>query len=69
MNNCNIIFDRSDFKDISGCLKENGHIGPHLCRNELNELVEWEFDYSCTCGCWDDDDDYNGGCILYKIIK
>lgn len=64
---CGTLFTRSDFKDASGCLKPYAHNNAHICQTESGKYVEWEDDYSCTCGCWDDD--LNNVCKVYHTLS
>lgn len=66
---CGIIFSGDEFKDVSGCLKPNAHNNAHVCRIESGELMEWEDDYECKCGCWDDYENDQEVCIIYGIVK
>lgn len=66
---CGTIFTRiNDFEDHSGCLKPSGHYGAHVCRTKQGGLMQWEDDYECTCGCWDDEDDFENCCKTYSPI-
>jgi hypothetical protein len=66
---CSCLFTYNDFRDISGCLKPHAHNDAHVCENDKGEYIEWEDDYSCKCGCWDD---YEAGdsrvCIVYSVV-
>jgi hypothetical protein len=62
-NQCDTIFPWADFKDISGCLKPHGHNDEHVCRTNKGELMAWQDDYECTCGCWEEDDGHP--CMIY----
>lgn len=65
---CNIIFTRTmDFHDVSGCLKPAGHNDAHLCMSASGEKVEWEDDYECTCGCWNEDP--FDPCAVYSVVN
>lgn len=70
---CSIIFERrNDFVDVSGCLKPKGHNDHHVCRTNTGELMAWEDDYTCTCGCWEEAekyDAYNDVCGIYWPVK
>jgi hypothetical protein len=65
---CCILFPRRvDVNDQTGCLKDIGHEGAHLCENEYGEQFEWEWDEECNC-----EDCQEGGmdqCIVYKKLK
>lgn len=65
-NLCGITFPRNDFKDVTGCLKPLGHNDSHICKTESGQTVEWESDYKCDCGCWDE-----GGisCVVYSFTE
>lgn len=69
METCGTIFSRKDFIDDSGCLKPNGHNDFHVCRTESGELMAWQDDEDCTCGCWDDEDDLNNVCKVYWRVE
>jgi len=67
---CGIYFwDYDYFKDTTGCLKEYGHEGGHLFKDNMGRLIEWEDDFTCNCGCLEDDDDLINICKIYKEIK
>lgn len=67
MSECAIIFPRkNDIDDVSGCLKPEGHNDHHVCKNRNGELIAWQDDFECTCGCWDDDDGRPCG-IYWKV--
>jgi hypothetical protein len=59
--------NRNDVDDDSGCLKKSGHNDSHICKTKNGEYVEWEDDYTCKCGCWDDLDD--SPCGVYSVIS
>lgn len=66
---CGSIFTRTDFEDISGCLKPNGHNDYHVCKTKDGDFVAWEDDYNCKCGCWDDYENDEEVCMVYwKVI-
>lgn len=65
---CGILFTRSDFKDISGCLKAHGHLDHHICKTKEGDLMAYDYDFECNC----DDcktDDINDMCIIYWTVK
>jgi hypothetical protein len=67
---CGVLFhiDRKrDFEDVSGCLKPQGHNDAHICQTSSGKFMEWEDDYSCECGCWDDDD--GKPCATYREVS
>ncbi len=70
INVCSTHFHKNDFKDVSGCLKPNGHNDFHVCRTDNGTLMAWEDDYECKCGCWDD---YEEGddevCMVYWNVE
>ncbi len=67
-NRCHTLFPRKDdVNDETGCLKENAHNDSHICQTRNGRLIEWEDDYSCKCGCWDEDD-YGSACIIYNDV-
>jgi len=65
---CGILFPsrHNDFKDESGCLKGIAHNDAHIYLAKDGKYYEWEDDYSCKCGCWDDDDD--DVCMVYNVV-
>ena len=66
---CNILFPADDFEDVSGCLKKYAHNDVHICITKKGEYMEWEDDYSCKCGCWDE---WEAGdsrvCMVYRVV-
>ena len=68
MEECDRRFSRDDFKDKTGCLKPDGHDGPHICKTENDTLIAWEYEYGCKCGCWKTDD-YADVCIVYWEVQ
>ena len=70
-NKCTILFPSDDFDDVSGCLKEECHNDSHVCKDKYGILYEWEDDYGCQCGCWDEWERSNGmshPCMIYSKI-
>lgn len=65
---CHILFCRSEFNDITGCLKPSAHNDHHVCRTSDGRLMAWEDDYECNCGCWDDEE-YDSVCRVYWEVK
>lgn len=67
---CGILYTRNDFKDPDGCLKPHAHNDHHICRTSDGNLIAWEDDYGCKCGCWDQ---YEKGdcevCMVYWEVK
>ena len=64
---CGIIFPKeTDVPDITGCLKLNGHTGPHMCIDDNGGIIEWQLDEKCLCDCWKDED--GSPCIIYNEI-
>jgi len=69
MGKCYTLFPRREVKDEHGCLKDEGHNDAHVCRNSDGKLIEWEEDYECDCGCWDEwEDDGDAPCIIYSEV-
>lgn len=65
---CDTLFDRDDFKDVTGCLKPHAHFDNHVCRDENGNLIAWDYDW--TCGCPDcRTDSFNDMCIVYRQIE
>lgn len=67
---CGILFQRNspvEPKDEHGCILEDAHNSAHVFKDDQGRLIEWEDDYSCTCGCWDDAE--GGVCMVYRVIK
>jgi hypothetical protein len=69
MNTCTILFPRHEpgISDTGGCLRQYAHFGPHVFRNANGKLIAWEDDYSCKCGCWDEED-YADVCGVYREV-
>lgn len=68
MNVCHTLHPRqNDVDDSSGCLKKSGHNDPHICITKEGDYVEWQDDYNCGCGCWDDA--WGDPCGIYSIIN
>lgn len=67
---CGILYPNHEFKDNDGCLKSDAHNNHHIFKNQNGDLIAWEDDYSCTCGCWDEWE-FNSGqvCINYKKVN
>ena len=67
---CGTFFPMSkfDINDGSGCLKKEGHNDAHICREKNGNYTEWEDDYECDCGCWDDEDDLIHVCKIYNTL-
>lgn len=64
---CGIIFDRKDdIDDVSGCLKLIAHNDHHVCENKNGELIAWQDDYKCTCGCWEEE---GRPCVIYWKVN
>lgn len=53
-----------DPHDASGCLKPSGHFDHHVFRTDEGQLVAWQDDEECTCGCWDDIEHDSRVCML-----
>lgn len=69
---CGIIFPRNDISDVTGCLKLEAHNDAHVCQSSDGNYYEWEDDYNCTCGCWDEFEKTDGlekPCVIYSKIK
>jgi hypothetical protein len=66
---CHINFPANDFNDVSGCLKKYAHNDAHICLTNKGEYMEWEDDYECKCGCWDE---WEAGdsrvCMVYRVV-
>lgn len=68
MSKCGIIFPRAnDVHDISGCLREVGHLDQHICKDKDGKLIEWHYDIDCECGCWKDE--FGNPCIVYDEVQ
>lgn len=67
---CSILFPQysaCEPKDISGCIKENGHLDAHLFKATDGRFIEWEYDDECDCdSCLNDED---GQCIIYDEVN
>jgi hypothetical protein len=64
---CNILFpNRSpvDPEDRKGCTKECGHLDAHEFVSTDGEVIEWEDDLECTCGCMEEE---GYPCLLYNV--
>ena len=69
---CGILFTHSfTTKDTTGCVRDGlDNHDKHLFKDEQGRWVEWEFDYSCDCGCWDEvEHDHTAGCIIYSYLE
>ena len=69
IDNCGIVFPKDDFVDDNGCLKKDCHNDAHIFRTKSGKLIQWEYDESCNCGCWDRREESNGmeqPCIVYE---
>lgn len=55
--------------DWDGCLKPAGHFDHHVFRNENGNLIAWEYDAECNCGCWDTVEEDNEQCMTYWEVK
>lgn len=62
---CAILFPNDDFVDVTGCVKEHGHDGDHICTTKDGRTIAWEVDYGCTCGCHELEE----SCINYREIN
>lgn len=68
LEKCNTLFSRDDFKDVSGCLKENGHHDHHICETSDGTLIAWDYDWKCGCpDCRTDN--INDMCMIYWEVK
>ena len=62
---CGVIFFNDVFPphDNTGCLKPEGHAGPHEFISQDDRHYAWETDWSCTCSeCLSDDGEM---CAIY----
>ncbi len=59
-----------DFEGV--CLREHGHMGPHLFLRAAGEYVRWEDDIcspdECHCGFWEDSGDPDDICITFSTV-
>lgn len=66
---CGILYPGDEFKDHDGCIKPHAHNNAHVFNLPDGRQVEWEDDYSCKCGCWDEwEDSGEQVCLVYRII-
>ena len=65
---CGALFTKHDFTDVSGCLKKYAHNDAHICKTDKGEYMEWEDDYDCKCGCWDDYENDPEVCMVYSVV-
>lgn len=69
MGKCGIIFPYSDYHDEEGCLKQECHIDDsHVFKNEKGELIAWQDDTECNCGCWNDYERKGDVCVVYRVV-
>lgn len=70
MKTCGIIshLDDQAICDKDGCLKPDAHNDAHVFKNADGIYVEWEDDYGCKCGCWEDEDDLLNVCKVYRYL-
>ena len=61
---CGILFDGGYHKDEEGCIKPHAHNDAHVFKDQKGNYIQWEDDYDCNCGCWDDADP----CLKYSKI-
>jgi hypothetical protein len=68
---CGILFPYlHDVKDANGCIKPHAHNDAHVFKTEDGEYCEWQDDYTCTCGCWDEWEQYGEPvCCVYTILS
>lgn len=65
---CYTLFQRDDFKDVSGCLKTVGHLDHHVCKTSNGSLMAWDYDWDCTCrDCRTDE--ISDMCIIYWEVN
>lgn len=65
---CMILFERrsgGEPYDEHGCIKPAGHNDAHMFIMADGQECTWQDDYSCTCGCWEEDD--GRPCVIYHI--
>lgn len=67
---CGILFLREhSHVDNHGCLKPHAHNDSHIFLDHAGRFIEWEDDYACKCGCWDDYDKGDPNvCGVYQDI-
>jgi hypothetical protein len=67
-NLCNILCPIVELIDKNGCIKKEAHNDSHIFVSPDGSHIEWEDDYSCKCGCWDDESDLKNVCKIYKKL-
>lgn len=55
--------------DDNGCIKKMGHNDAHVFIDKEGNTIEWQDDYKCKCGCWDDEDNLLDVCKIYTVHK
>ena len=71
MERCNTFIPNygSVIEDLNGCMKNEGHEGPHCFVDKDKNIRSWEYDYSCTCGCFNDlEKDNTVGCLITDFL-
>jgi hypothetical protein len=71
-NNCDILMPQwcsIGYKDETGCIKPHAHNDSHIFIDKNGYYIEWEDDYNCTCGCWEEYDSSNTCKILKNLGK
>jgi len=59
---------QKEVNDVTGCLKQLNHSGPHVCKDNRGVFIEWDYDYDCKCGCWQTDS-FNDVCGVYREVS
>jgi len=54
-------------RDVNGCIKPEGHNSAHISLLEDGRYIQWEDDYSCNCGCWDEGD-FDNVCRVARFL-
>lgn len=68
-NKCSVLYPHSEFNDSHGCIKPYAHNDAHIFLTDDGRKIQWEDDYKCDCGCWNDFDEGDGDvCIIYSEI-
>lgn len=70
MDTCNTLFlDEPSVKDTTGCLKPYAHHDFHVFKDKHGDLIAWDYDWGCKCGCWDSDEFRDACRVYWKVDK
>lgn len=60
----------NEFRGDTACIKTLAHNDFHVFRRDDGQLIAWQDDYGCCCGCWDEWEQFGGNvCTLYWPVN